>query len=335
MPNRKSTIVEDKRVKDALSALGWTPDREPESWLRQNVRTTLGRWIADARRNGITINGLDDVLRVVADRLRVKIEHVESDGQLDTLADGYARAGEFGFATLQRDFSGGIEGAVVRLKNPSPWERQFVAVVDARGNRSAARFFGACHEVGHPFLEPQLSLGFRCRQGAQKPLEKAVDIVASEIAFYAPLARPALLERTGDDLSYRAVEGFWQEEAPFSSRTAAFSAAIRLWDSPAMLVIAERHAAKHGRDGDNPPLRAVSTIRNDSALAVGAYIPKYRVTPQSAIYQAFVDPMRSVHEQREDLSWWQSSSGSALASGEVFVGARRTGDKVFALLRLP
>ena len=88
-----------------------------------------------------------------------------------------------------------------------------------------------------------------------------------------------------------------------------------------MLVIAERHAAKHGRDGDNPPLRAVSTIRNDSALAVGAYIPKFRVPPESAIYKAFVDPMRSVHEQREDLSWWQSSSGSALAAGEVFVGA--------------
>jgi hypothetical protein len=274
-------------------------------------------------------------MRLVADRLRVKVEHIESDNQLENLADQYARAGEFGFATLTRDFAVGIEGAVVRLKNPSPWERQFVAVVDARGDRGAARFFGACHEVGHPFLEPQLSFGFRCRQGEKKPLEQAVDIVASEIAFYEPLAKPALLARTGDDLSYRAVENFWDEEAPFSSRTAAFSAAIRFWNSPAMLLIAERRTAKHGRDGANPPLRAVATIRNQSALTAGIYIPGYRVPLRSAIYRAFVDPTRAVYEQVEDFSWWEESSGSRLPAGTVYVGARRSGNKVFAVLRQP
>jgi hypothetical protein len=333
MSSNREPITIDKRVADALRALGWNQKLEPEAWLRDHVRETIERWMRDARNNGIWIRRLDDVLRVVADRLKVRIENVETDEQLELLAGTFARKGEYAFSALPREFESGVEGAVVRLIKPIPGERPLVAVVDARGERSAARFFGACHEVGHPFLEPQLSFGFRCRHGAQKPLERAVDIIAGEIALHAPLAVPLLLSHAGRDLSYKAVETFWLDDVPFSSRTAAFSAAVRLWTSPALLLVAQRRPAKHGRDKGTPPLRAVTAIGNEAARAEHLYIPPYRVPQKSAIYNAFADPHGEVHEQVEDLSWWQCSDGRQLASATVRVGARRTGDKVFAILR--
>ena len=150
----------------------------------------------------------------------------------------------------------------------------------------------------------------------------------------------ALLERTGDDLSYRAVEELsGKRRRPFLGRTAAFSAAlIRLWDSPAMLVIAERHAAKHGRDGDNPPLRArfqrfETTARWQSAPICDL---KFRVPPQSAIYLRPSSTQCGRSMSREKICHGGSHPLALRSQPEKYLselGERET--KFFALLRLP
>lgn len=330
---RSRPIDADKRVRRALSTLGWRSGDEPEAWLRDHVRSTISGWIGAARTQGIDIKSPPDVLRLVADRLRVHLVEVESDDDLKRRVHEYCKRGELAFLEIQEELNGDVEAAIVRLKAPKPGERPLVALVDARGERGAARFFGSCHEVAHPFLEPQLSFGFRCREGSADPLERAVDLIAGEIAFFEPLAKPILAAHARSDLTYEAVERFWRDAGPTSSRTAAFVAAVRLWGAPAVLVTANSRCARHGKDAGLPALRVERAIGNAEARQEGLFVPPFRVPPGSVIHRAFHDPLRRVFEDVEDLGVWRSSDGKVLRSRRVRVGAKRVGDRVFSVFR--
>lgn len=333
MGRGRRPLEANTRVRRALVALGWIPGGDPEAWLREHVRFTIDKWITAAAKAGVTVTRAGDVLRVVAERLRVQLVEVESDEELRKHIRTYCARGELAFGTLEEELRGGVEAAIVRLKRAEPWERPLVALIDARGQRSAARFFGCCHEVAHPFLEPQLSFGFRCRAGSKDAIERAVDIIAGEIAFHAPLTQPILRQYARDDLTLAAVEQFWSAAAPNSSRTAAFSAAVRLWDGPALFVTATMRCAKHGRDGGVPALRLDMVVRNVAAVQRDIHLPKFRIPPGSAIHRGYDDPSRGIHKAAENLGAWHSSDGVVLRPRPVRVDAKRVGDRVFAVLR--
>ncbi len=333
MGRGRRPIEANSRVRRALVALGWTPGRDGEGWLREHIRSTIDKWIRTVAKAGIAVTRPGDVLRIVAERLRVHLVEVESDDELRKHIRTYCARGELAFGTLEEELNGSVEAAIVRLKRAEPWERPLVALVDARGQRGAARFFGCCHEVAHPFLEPQLSFGFRCRAGSKDAIERAVDIIAGEIAFHAPLAEPILRKYARDDLTLAAMERFWSAAAPNSSRTAAFSAAVRLWDEPAMFVTASMRCAKHGRDGGVPALRLDTVVRNAAAARLEIHLPKFRIPPGSAIHRAYDDSSRGIHKAAENLGAWRSSDGIVLRPRPVRVDARRVGDRVFAVLR--
>jgi hypothetical protein len=334
MGSGKQPIEANTRVRRALVALGWTPGSDAEEWLRTHVRSTIEKWISAAASMGIAIMRPADVLRLVAERLRVQLVEIESDEELRKHVRTYCARGELAFGTLEEELNGGVEAAIVRLKQAEPWERPLVALIDARGQRGAARFFGSCHEVGHPFLEPQLSFGFRCRASSKDALERAVDIIAGEVAFHAPLAEPILRQYARGDLTWMAVERFWNVAAPGASRTAAFSAAVRLWTEPAILVTATVRCAKHGLDDGVPDLRVESTVRNTAAVRHGIHIPKFRVPPASAIRRAYDDTRCQVQNgSEESLGAWHSSDGTVLHARPVRIDAKRVHERVFALLR--
>jgi hypothetical protein len=334
MGRRGQTLLSDQRVEALLRDQGWKKTLgDPEAWLKDHTRSRVASMVTQhERETGFTAGKLSDVRRIVADRLRVNIIEVETDEALRGHVHRFCSRGELAFKEVECEMSDGVEGAIVRLKKPEAGERELVAMIDARGERSAARYFTGCHEVGHPFLEPQLDFGFRCRVGAANPLERAVDIIAAEIAFHRPLAEPKLRLHASDDLTFDGVEAFWRREAVFASRTAAFRAAINLWNAPAMLVIAEKRPAKHGRDDGKADLRVQTAIPNDLARQRGIVLPQFRVPIESAIRAAF-DSAGLTMEQDEDMGWWSESSGRRLDPCSVKVGARRVGASVFALLR--
>lgn len=328
-----SSLVSDDRVVRALRALGWKGRGDPDEWLREHVRVTLDGWISAAGRKGIAIESLEDVLRLAAERVRVQLVELGSDDDVGRLAREYGGRGEHAVAALTQELQGDVEAGIVRLKSPDPWERPFVAVVDVRRERAAAGFFGKCHEIGHPFLEPQLSFGFRCRAGERPPLERAVDTIASEIAFFEPIALPQLQAQTTAGLTYAAVDAFWKTSAPFASRTAAFIAAVRMWPAPAALIVAEPRLAKHGRDGGIPKLRVSMCIAN-ARRGSRIFVPEnFRVPEKSVLASAFADRFQRTVEGNEDLSNWVSSSGTVLPRVSLAVGARREGQRVFAIVR--
>lgn len=334
MGRRTQNLLADQRVEALLRAQGWRKSLgDPEAWLKEHTRSRVARMVADhERETEFAAEKLSDVRRIVADRLRVNIIEVETDEALRGHVHRFCSRGELAFKEIESEMSEGVEGAIVRLKAPHAGERELVAVIDARGERGAARYFTGCHEVGHPFLEPQLDFGFRCRIGETSPLERAVDIIAAEIAFHRPLAEPRLRIYAPRDLTYEGIDSFWRREASFASRTAAFLAAVNLWADPAMLVIAERRTARHGRDGGVPDLRVANAISNEAARRAGVILPRFRVPAVSAIRAAF-DSQGSTFEQDEDMGWWRPSNGPALAARPVRVGARRVGNAVFAILR--
>lgn len=327
------SITSAPRVRSALRARGWNGQAEPERWLREHARAEIDRWRTDAARAGVQVDTLDQVRRIAADRLKVQLIEIESDEQLRDQVQLFCSRGELAFKTIEDEFGGQVEGAIVRLSQAKPWERPLVAVIDARGQRRFARYFCSCHEIGHPFLEPQLEFNFRCRADSQDPLERAVDLVAGEIAFHTPLALPLLRSLASRDLTYDAVERFWLEHASFASRTAAFLAAIRLWEEPALLVIADIHSAKHGRDQGLPALRVSKCLPNGPALAQKLFIPQFRVPEGSGMHAAFEDPAGASHERTERLDSWRSSNGKVLKAQAVRVGSRRVGRSVFAVMR--
>lgn len=334
MGRRADPLLSDPRVEGILRDHGWRKGLgDPEPWLKEHARSRIGRILSDHERDtGFTAARLSDVRRIVADRLRVHVIEVETDEALREHVHRFCERGEFAFKQVEAEMSEGVEGAIVRLKAPQPGERELVAVVDARGERGAARYFCGCHEIGHPFLEPQLDFGFRCRM-VVSPLERAVDVVAGEIAFHRPLAEPRLrIYAHGGDLSFDAVESFWMNEASFASRTASFLAAINLWPGPGMLVTAAERTARHGRDGGRPDLRVVTAMPNESARSLGIVLPRFRVPLESAIRTAFNHAGFPV-EQVEDMAWWRSSDGGQLLARPVKVGARRVGNSVFAVMR--
>ncbi len=327
-----NSILSDDRVTRALKELGWNGRADPDEWLRVHVRDTLSGWIASASRRGVPVETLQDVLRLAAERAHVQLVELTSDDDVDRLKEEYGTRGEHALAELTHELEGDVEAGIVRLKAPAPWERPFVALVDVRGERGAAGHFGKCHEIGHPLLEPQLSFGFRCRGGPRPPLERAVDLIASEIAFFEPFARPLLGAHAKADLTYEAIDSFWRISVPFSSRTAAFSAAVRMWPVSAAIVAAELGIAKHGRDGGVAKLRVSKCVPNNRGA--GIYVPdNFRVPERSVLTQAFRDPYQRTFEADEDLSWWTSSGGTVLPRLSIRVGARREGRRVIAVLR--
>lgn len=333
MARGRRPIESDGRVRSALATLGWRPRHDAESWLRDHVRETIARWISDARTKGACdIKSPADVLTLVAERLRVHVVHVESDAELHDRVREYCKRGELAIKQIADELAGDVEAGIVRLKSAEDWERPLVALVDARGHRGASRFFSACHEVAHPFLDPQLSFGFRCRTGTD-PLERAVDLIAGEIAFYAPLAGPILRAHAGRDLTFSAAERFWTDAGPTSSRSAAMVAAVRLWNRPAVFLTATMRCARHGRDGGIPALRVDHAMPNDAAREEGLFILPFRVPVSSPIHRAFQDPFRQVHEGVEQLGLWTSSDGGTLPARALKVGAKRVGERVFAILR--
>ena len=85
-----------------------------------------------------------------------------------------------------------------------------------------------------------------------------------------------------------------------------------------------------------PKLRALEVIGNEKASDVGLRIHKNMEVPSSSVIsEAYEDLANAAgtYSGSENLSWWEHSRGR-LKGMPIFVEARMSGDKVFALVSL-
>ena len=285
---------------------------------------------------------LDDLRLATADGLRTLPITITSDEELRAVKDRYLQRRELGFATLEQDLGPAAYGQTIRLLARQRGERVFVSIIDARGEKAARACFTEWHEYAHllTLTDPSREK-FQRSHGALRPPEEALmDAIAARIGFLGSLFVP----RLPSSLSFASIAALRSTLCPTASWTSLFSAIARVWPTPVVVVRAEMQVktalqvpAGQGSFGFFAPpqgeLRAVQAIGNDAARAAGFRIHRnMRVPATSVIARVFA--AGGVDEASENLSAWEVSDGSTLATCSIFVIARATSGGVDALVVL-
>lgn len=305
---------------------------------------------------GFDVGDVSMLRRVLANRLRMRIEFIKSDADVGRLADSYE-----GFQPLLRErliaefVNDSTEGLTLERDGEDPRWCQFLAIIDARGVRSNRAYFTAWHEVVHLLIHPpQLAFpGFRRSPAValieKDPIESVVDSIAGHVAFYEPLFRPVLdseVAREGS-LTFAAIDRARSSAVPEASFFAAALASVRLSRHATLLVSVEvRHKRgeirrlSSGQLGFGfaaatvqPQLRVATVARSDTGSDAGfAIFANMRVPANSILAKAFASDHDVTLIADEDQSWWETSEEGALAALPIRVEALRRGSYVYGLL---
>ena len=285
-----------------------------------------------------SVDTIEELRMLVADRLSVKLEFLDSDDDIERLASTYGHVMTHFRRILRLEFlRSDTEGLLIDNPKPGKAGRDYLAIIDARGPRKMRAYFTAWHELAHLLLYPPRQLvfdGFRRTPGQnakhKDPVESAVDHVAGLLAFWEPLFAPALRAAADDELTFDAIERATKEVAPGASLYAASFAAIRSWPGPATFLTA---AVASKRDGSAPSLRVQTIIHNDRARNFECRVRKnMRVPTMSVLHRAFDDPSSSSQSAQENQSWWEVSDFGPLPELRWQVHAARQGRVVYGLL---
>jgi len=303
--------------------------RELSEHAIASVQKMLAEW------NGI--DTIEDLRFLVADKLSVKLEFLRTDADVDRIAGEYRHFLTRWRHLLHADFlHGTTEGLLIDNPAPQKGGRRYLAIIDARGSRSARAYFTAWHELAHLLLCPpqQLMLdGFRRTPIAdaklKDPLESAVDQIAGLLAFWSPIFGPALQEEVGAHLTFAGIERAAANVAPGASLYAAGLAATRLWLKLAVFLTAEMRTKTNGT---GLALRVQTLIPNGRAESDCAIRKNMRVPPTSIIARAFAEPFGRELAVDENQKEWEVSGQGHLPARAWHVQSVRRGSAVYAIL---
>lgn len=301
--------------------------------LRDHALASVRRMLRDW-----SVETIEDLRVLVADKLSVKIEYIHGDDDVDRLGGEYGQV-MAGFRQLLRAefLKGDTEGLLVDNPKPGRGGRDYLVVVDARGPRKMRAYFTAWHELAHLLLYPRRQAvfeGFRRTPSPEvrlkDPVESAVDHIAGLLAFWEPLFKPALQNAARGVLSFDAIALASAEVAPGASLQSACLAAVRTWERPVAFVTAEVSCKS---DGTSPSLRVQSIVANDMARDIGCSVRRQmRVPLTSAISKAFNDALGQRHSGLENQADWEVSGHGPLTPLAWHIEAVRRGPLVYGLL---
>lgn len=305
----------------------------------------------------VAVTSLNCLRDLIADALSVNLRFIRSDEDISTIAEEFSASFPGLEITLNGEFlAGDTEGLLLPNPTPEPWERKYLAIIDARGARVSRAWFTSWHELTHLLVTPaQLSLQGLRRSPAEHeirkdPVEQLVDHVAGQIAFWTPLFQPALDEQHSSrrDLEFADVERARLAAAPEASLFATAMAAIRLVRTPTLLVGVELALKAEERRRSSPQIsfgfenmtpaatpkqRIVQCVPNAAARRSNLEIFRNMRVPISSVLhrvsQAVLDVDAAAYE---DQSWWETSSGGNLAPLPLHVRATRRGSHVYGLI---
>lgn len=288
---------------------------------------------------------LSDLLTNAATKLETLFIDIRTDEELRQVRDHYFRKGETGFALLEEELGPKVLAITFRRLCPGVGEREFLSVIDCRGDKSFRSYYSKWHELAHLLtLTDQMRLKF-CRTHTttvdkKDPEEALMEIIAGEIGFLPELVRP----HAKGTISFERIDelrGQLCSEASFQASAIGFT---KSWPTPAILLEAGMRYKKsverkldQGSFGfvgrPSPELRILHTNSNALAHNAGAQLHNnMRVPQKSVIYQVFADQLRSDVEVLENLSSWETQKGGHLRAQEVRVQARKSGNNVMALI---
>jgi hypothetical protein len=182
---------------------------------------------------------------LVCEKLQLVFEEVWSDEDLDAVIRKYVALGEQVFASLRIQLDESTFGVtVVRHHTTANARDRYVAVIDCRGAKEARRFFTRWHEIAHLLTDAIHPLSWVHRSTAEtSPIERLMDEIAGEVAFYEPIVRPVLVEN--GVLSFNVVERIRKRCCPDASFQATLIACTRRLSRPAIYLEAGMGYKKH------------------------------------------------------------------------------------------
>ncbi len=321
MSKNDDRIDADPVVRQIATAMGSRATRNLKDDIVARAVGRVERWMKEA---SVEPERLDDVHDLICNMTRVKIVRVNNDYELER-----AKAELPPAVPVQLDLEFGAETEAVVVKRDGADHRgsQFIAIVDARGNRASRAWFAERHEPSHLII-PDKGAGAiwrRTKAERPEPLEQVVDAVASAIGFWPDLVRRQITASRSDaETLLEALEHSHMMLAPGASKASAYLALIAHVEHPTLVVWSDV-APRRGKviDPSTYALRIQTILANDAARRHGLTIwENFRVPPDSAIAIARGDALGTLHVQMDNLARWPTTSGRPLPSATVHVTAR-------------
>jgi len=286
-----------------------------------------------------------DLLDIMSATLGTSFEVIRSDDELLELQRRYVHAGEFGFATLDKELQGDVYGVTYRRLAVRTGERPFVSIIDCRGRKGLRSYFTKWHEIGHLLIltDQQRTIYKRTHApGTSKdPEETLVDVIAGHMGFLPQFLVPEI----GSDVTFAEVDRIRGKLCPEASLLSSAIAYTKHHSQPCVLIEAKL-ALKKDEEAEllqgafsfyeppAPKLRVQVVVPSPNSKEHGLYIPKnYRVPEASVINRVHEGPLE-YGIASECLSLWESSDGKCLGPLAVRIEARKSFDAVLALISL-
>jgi hypothetical protein len=304
----------------------------------------IGCWAADFG----AVESVAALEQLVADHLQLVFEEVCSEDDLERIIAKYVAQGEFVFATLRDELGPTTFGLTIKRKHWGPESGdKYVAVIDCREEKASRRFFTRWHEIAH-LLVLEKELDAPVRRSSHDPIERLMDEIAGRIGFYEPFFGPVFArEHRQAPLEFKTVEAIRVAYCDKASFQSTLFACQRRMNTPVIYVEAEvKYKAGEERRlrskqkalfQDDPPvakLRVGLAVPNQAATDQGfRIVPNMRVPEGSVIYKLHSDTSAEEASGSENLGSWEFSDGNSLPDSEVWVDARKAGDRVIAIVQ--
>ena len=311
--------------------LGLRGFADPVSAIREHCHRQIGRFLREFP-DCTTLGGL---LALAAQKLGTTFREIRSDADLVEVTKEFAERGESCAALFNSELTAEVYGITFKLLRPGKFDLPYVSLIDCRGNKAQKSYFTKWHELGHLLiLTDQRRLSFKrthTLHELKSAEESMVDVIAGEFAYYAPMVRS---HATGN-LTFAAIDEARNAVCSEGSYHSALIGLARVWPVPCILVEAkwaDKKASSPGQYFSSFALRAVHSLVNEAGQQYGLQLHKnFRVPDRSIIHRVFSQPIAE-GTAMEDLSWWESSTGTRLKQQTVDVSAKKVGNTVYALL---
>jgi hypothetical protein len=341
------SLDHDPQVIQLASELGLNWKADPVNQITAYCAKKIAAWIKPFE-SAITIDGIQ---RIVCSKRGLVFEEFRSWQELEAIIEKYVSLGDRAFAALHNDFSNpAIYATLMRRANPDPRAHdQYVAVIDCRGMTEARRSFSKWHEIAHLLtLRRQLQFPYHRSTMKRDPMERLMDIIAGEIAFYPPLFEPLIRGqiKRAKGLTFQVVEEVRQQFCPTASFHSTLIACAKLHRQPTICLEAgmclknAEQAQLNSRQAElfapkipRAKLRILAAVPNAAARARKLGVHYHMAVPDESVISRALQLVSGTDVQgRENLGVWRHSDGTALRATAVTIEARRVGDTVIGLL---
>jgi len=350
MKSTLQKIAYEQELKKVARRLGLTLRGNLEEAVLDYCKKQIEQWVA-AHSQPKT---LTELLALVATSLGIVFEEIHNTNDLEALLVRIPPQQEPIMARLNTEFDDKTDAVTIRRDHRESWEQPFLAVINCQGWHGFRRYFSKWHEAAHRLIAgQQLQFAFRrtpIPELRREPQEILVDKIAATLAFYSGIFEPVFREEfeRSSRLTFKMIDDIRLKVAPDASRHATILACLSYCPHPAWFLRCSM-ALKKGEERQLPQMRLfpdkvqktipklrVREMSSSPAVSnTGIRIHQNMQVPASSIVgQAFRDPTGSLHEGREPLEAWETSSTGPIGYGTLEVEALRIDDEVWALLHL-